>query len=52
MVAADGSRLMWEERRDPYDLAAAHIFKITGDQIHEVEAVGVFLSYGSPTGWE
>jgi len=52
MIAADGSRLMWEERRDPYDLAAAHIFKITGGQIHEVEAVGVFLPYGSPTGWE
>jgi len=52
MVAADGSRLMWEERRDPYDLAAAHIFKIKGGQIHEVEAVGVFLPYGSPTGWE
>ena len=52
MVAADGSEVMWEERRDPYDLPAAHIFKITGGEIHEVEAIGIFVPYGSPTGWE
>jgi hypothetical protein len=52
MIAADGSELMWEERRDPYDLPAAHIFKITGGAIHEVEAIGIFVPYGSPTGWE
>jgi len=52
MIAADGSHVMWQEKRDPYDLPAAHIFKITGGQIHEVEAVGVFVPYGSPTGWE
>ena len=28
MIAADGSRVMWEEKREPYDLPAAHIFKI------------------------
>ena len=50
--AADGSQLQWEERRDPYDLPAAHIFKITGGRIHEVEAVGIFIPYASPTGWE
>ena len=52
MVAADGTEVMWEERRDPYDLPAAHIFKITNGQIHEVEAIGIFVPYGSPTGWE
>jgi len=52
MIAADGSQLQWEERRDPYDLPAAHIFKITGGRIHEVEAVGIFIPYASPTGWE
>jgi hypothetical protein len=52
MIAADGSRVMWQEKRDPYDLPAAHIFKITGGEIHEVEAVGIFIPYGSPTGWE
>jgi hypothetical protein len=52
MIAADGSHVMWHERRDPYDLPAAHIFKITGGQIHEVEAIGIFVPYNSPTGWE
>jgi hypothetical protein len=52
MIAADGSRVMWEEKRDPYDLPAAHIFKITGGEIHQVEALGIFIPYDSPTGWE
>jgi hypothetical protein len=52
MIAADGSRVMWQEKRDPYDLPAAHLFKITHGQIHEVEAVGIFVPYASPTGWE
>jgi len=52
MIAADGSQVMWQEKRDPYDLPAAHIFKITGGQIHEVEAIGIFVPYGSATGWE
>ena len=52
MIAADGSRVMWQESRDPYDLPAAHIFKITGGQIHEVEAIGIFVPYDSPTGWQ
>ena len=52
MIAADGSHVMWQEKRDPYDLPAAHIFKITGGQIHEVEAIGIFVPYGSKTGWE
>ncbi|MDH3441446.1 MAG: hypothetical protein OEM63_11885 [Gammaproteobacteria bacterium] len=52
MIAADGSRVLWEEQREPYDLPAAHIFKITNGQLHEVEAIGIFLPYQSPTGWE
>jgi hypothetical protein len=52
MIAADGSRVMWEEKRDPYDLPAAHIFKIAGGELHEVEAIGIFVPYLSPTGWE
>jgi hypothetical protein len=52
MIAADGTRVMWEEKRDPYDLPAAHIFKITGGEIHQVEALGIFVPYDSPTGWE
>ena len=52
MIAADGSQVMWAEKREPYDLPAAHIFKITGGKIHEVEALGIFIPYNSPTGWE
>jgi len=52
LIAADGTQIMWEEKRDPYDLPAAHIFKIAGGKIHEVEAIGIFIPYNSPTGWE
>jgi hypothetical protein len=37
----------------PFDLPAAHIFKIGPDgQIHEIEAIGFTAPYHSPTGWE
>jgi hypothetical protein len=52
MIAADGSRVMWEEQREPYDLPAAHVFKITNGEIHDIEAIGIFAPYQSPTGWE
>jgi hypothetical protein len=52
MIAADGTEVMWDERREPYDLPAAHIFRITDGEIHEVEAVGIFVPFASPTGWE
>ena len=37
---------------NPFDLPAAHIFKITGGKIHEIEAMGFVTPYNSPTGWE
>jgi hypothetical protein len=52
MIAADGSEVMWDELRDPYDLPAAHILKITDGQIHEVEAIGIFVEFDVDTGWE
>jgi len=52
LIAADGSEVMWDEAREPYDLPAAHVFKITDGQIHEVEALGIFVPYGSRTGTE
>ena len=52
MIAADGSEVMWDELRDAYDLPAAHIFKIHDGEIHEVEAIGIFVPYNAPTGWE
>ncbi len=36
---------------DPFDLPAAHIFKISGGKIHEIEAMGFTAPYNSPTGW-
>ena len=38
---------------DPFDMPAAHIFKIGADGlVHEIEAVGFVAPYDSPTGWE
>jgi hypothetical protein len=35
----------------PIDLEAAHIFKIGGGKIHEIEAMGYTLPYKSQAGW-
>jgi hypothetical protein len=38
---------------NPFDMPAAHIFKIGADgKVHEIEAVGFVAPYDSPTGWE
>jgi hypothetical protein len=36
----------------PIDLQAAHVFKIAGGAIHEIEAMGHLLPYKSNSGWE
>ena len=36
----------------PFDFPAAHIYKVRGGKIHEIEALGVSIPYNSPTGWE
>jgi hypothetical protein len=36
----------------PFDLPAAHIFKVQGGKIHEIEAMGFSAPYNSKTGWE
>jgi hypothetical protein len=36
----------------PFDLPAAHIFKIRDGKIHEIEAMGFMAPYNSKTGWE
>ncbi len=35
----------------PFDLPAAHIFKISGGKIHQIEAMGFLAPYNSPSGW-
>jgi len=37
---------------NPFDLPAAHIFKVVGGKIHEIEAMGFTMPYNSKTGWE
>lgn len=36
----------------PFDLPAAHIYKVRGGTIHEIEAMGFVMPYGSKSGWE
>ncbi|HTW66379.1 MAG TPA: hypothetical protein VME17_17270 [Bryobacteraceae bacterium] len=36
----------------PFDLPAAHVFKIYGGKIHQIEAMGFMMPYDSKTGWE
>jgi hypothetical protein len=36
----------------PFDLPAAHIYKIQGGKIHEIDAMGFMMPYNSKTGWE
>jgi hypothetical protein len=37
----------------PFDNVAVHIFKISGGEIHEIEALGHSgVPYDAPTGWE
>jgi len=57
--AADGTIV--QQRRDegmfknlkPFDLPAAHIFKVGADhKVHEIEAMGFTAPLNSPSGWE
>jgi hypothetical protein len=40
-----------EVSSQPFDLPAAHIFKISGGKIHQIEAMGFLAPYNSPSGW-
>lgn len=52
VTLADGSTIMYNPQFDPFDLPAAHIFKVGPDrQIHEIEAMGFVAPSGSPSGW-
>jgi hypothetical protein len=37
---------------NPFDLPAAHIYKVYGGKMHEIEAMGFVTAYNSKTGWE
>lgn len=52
IILADGTTTMHAPAFAPFDLPAAHIFKIGPDrQFHEIEAMGFVAPYGSATGW-
>jgi hypothetical protein len=54
--AIDGSMIERNKQNltfAPFDLPAAHIFKVGADGLmHEIEAMGFTAPYNSPTGWE
>jgi hypothetical protein len=47
----DGSTSERPMNFNPFDLEAAHIFKISGGRIHEIEAMGFSLPLYSKNGW-
>jgi hypothetical protein len=51
VVTADGSTSERTLDIAPFDFEAAHIFKIYGDRIHEIEATGFTLPLYSKNGW-
>ena len=57
VTAQDGTKLEYdrdeEMRFEPFDLPAAHVFKVGADgKVHEIEAMGFQADLNSPTGWE
>jgi hypothetical protein len=57
VTALDGSKITYtrdnQMKFDPFDLPAAHIFKVGADgKVHEIEAMGFMAPLNSPSGWE
>ena len=51
IVNKDGTTTKRPMNFNPFDLEAAHIFKISGRKIHEIEAIGFVLPLNSKNGW-
>jgi hypothetical protein len=51
VIGRDGRPATREVSFEPFDLPAAHVFKIRGNRIHEIEALGFMLPYLSKNGW-
>lgn len=57
VTAADGTKVEYthdnQMKFDPFDLPAAHIFKVGADgKVHEIEAMGFQADLNSPSGWD
>lgn len=51
VIGRDGKPTTREISFNPFDLPAAHIFKIRDNRIHEIEALGFMMPYLSKSGW-
>jgi hypothetical protein len=51
VIKKDGTTAEQPMNFSPFDLEAAHIFKIWGGKIHEIEAMGFTLPLYSKNGW-
>ncbi len=51
ILAPDGTTSQRAMNFNPFDLEAAHIFKIQGGKMHEIEAMGFSLPLNSKNGW-
>jgi hypothetical protein len=51
IINKDGTTREQPMNFNPFDLAAAHIFKISSGKIHEIEAMGFTLPLYSKNGW-
>jgi hypothetical protein len=51
VIGRDGKPATREMNFDAFDLPAAHVFKVRGGRIHEIEAMGVTIPYMSKNGW-
>jgi hypothetical protein len=51
IISKDGTTSERPMNFNPFDLEAAHIFKISGGTIHEIEAMGFTLPLYSKNGW-
>ena len=51
VIGRDGKPTKRPMNFDPFDLPAAHIFKVRDNRIHEIEALGFTMPYMSNGGW-
>ena len=51
IINPDGTKAQREMNFNPFDLEAAHIIKVQGNKIHDIEAMGFMLPLYSKNGW-
>jgi hypothetical protein len=51
VIGREGKPTTRDVAFNPFDLPAAHIFKIRDNRIHEIEALGFMMPYMSKNGW-